>query len=92
MTDPAQQLPCGCGPGDHEDIHNQCDGSPHPRCVNCQHDARQTPARWLTTRKRLPVCDEHKAFHERIGALIPLYYPRPRTPPQFVPIQHTQAA
>jgi len=25
MIDPALQFPCGCAPGDHQDIHNLCD-------------------------------------------------------------------
>lgn len=40
-------------------------------CTNCHHDGRTTPATWRG--RRIAVCDEHKAYHERLHALTPLY-------------------
>lgn len=40
-------------------------------CANCHHDGRETPATWRG--RRIAVCDEHKAYHERLHALKPLY-------------------
>lgn len=39
-------------------------------CANCHHDGRTTPATWQA--KRIAVCDEHKAYHERLAKLPPL--------------------
>lgn len=40
-------------------------------CANCLHDGRQVPATWVG--RKVAVCDEHKAYHERLHALKPLY-------------------
>ena len=56
-------------------------------CANCQHDGRETRACWQGG--RIAVCDEHKAYHERLAQMKPIYrlFRQPRRhAPQFEPI------
>lgn len=56
-------------------------------CANCHHDGRTTPATWQG--QRIAVCDEHKAYHERLAKLPPLSpigRPLMKTFPLFQPL------
>lgn len=61
-------------------------------CANCAQFGRQVQAVWLATwpprTRALPVCAEHRGFHERMFAMEPLcavLRPARKLKPEFTP-------
>lgn len=55
-------------------------------CANCAQFGLRVGAKWLAT---LPVCDDHRGFHERMFSMEPLYRslrPERKLKPEFVAV------